>query len=600
MTLYYKIKNTLILFSPIVLPKIQNMTTTQNIIQLLNFDDSPIGVIGSPSSSFEAIIDIRDINEKAKLLGELVCFTVTEGNNNVLVLGQITEIETKNRWHEEPAFKGIIKRHGRLPNLSGEADNRIAKINVQSSFILEQNESKAHKLANSPSTGISVKKISNEIMQKLMAEFKDQLISLGRAYDTDIKIPFWFKHFGQTQYGGSGDAYHIGVFGRTGSGKTTTAANMILGYARNYKHMSILILDPQEQFYEDNNILPDGKKFEDEIRNTGMEYEKYRIPDDVALPNNPKLFSEILANDGDFMKHAFDILSEDKCEAMKEAIELYVEDRLTYSKKIITDNPDKLFRDLLTYFLNEKKTRPIEPLKKVYSQPHKIEEVKNSIRDNLASDRKAKEIWERTCKLFSEEKKILFEAIIKEVVEKPGNTIILNISGRSMTSVTNELTTRFVNLIEDAIKEAGANLYAASRQANCLVVLDEAHRFTSSYDGEAKKLTHSIVDAVRTTRKYGIGYMFITQTIDSLDAEIRRQIRIFAFGYGLTSGSEFGKVKETINDDSGAKFYRSFIDPSSNNKFPFMFYGPISPLSFTGAPLFLEMDGLISELYETK
>ncbi|MCY4043203.1 MAG: ATP-binding protein, partial [Candidatus Dadabacteria bacterium] len=89
-------------------------------------------------------------------------------------------------------------------------------------------------------------------------------------------------------------------------------------------------------------------------------------------------------------------------------------------------------------------------------------------------------------------------------------------------------------------------------------------------------------------------YMFITQTIESLHEEIRRQIRIFAFGYGLTSGSEFVKIKDIINDDTGAKFYRSFIDPSSNKKFPFMFYGPISPLSFTGTPLFLEMKGEIS------
>ena len=41
--------------------------------------------------------------------------------------------------------------------------------------------------------------------------------------------------------------------------------------------------------------------------------------------------------------------------------------------------------------------------------------------------------------------------------------------------------------------------------------------------------------------------------------------------------------------EAATKFYKSFIDPS-NGKFPFMFYGPVSPLSFTGSPLFLEMD----------
>ena len=156
-----------------------------------------------------------------------------------------------------------------------------------------------------------------------------------------------------------------------------------------------------------------------------------------------------------------------------------------------------------------------------------------------------------------------------------------------------DLEILYVKIIEDAIKEKGVELYANGKQANCLIVLDEAHRFinTYSFNERIKELSSSIIDAVRTTRKYGIGYMFITQTIESLHEEIRRQIRIFAFGYGLTSGSEFLKIKDTINDEAGAKFYRSFIDPSSNNKFPFMFYGPVSPLSFTGAPLFLEMDG---------
>ena len=83
--------------------------------------------------------------------------------------------------------------------------------------------------------------------------------------------------------------------------------------------------------------------------------------------------------------------------------------------------------------------------------------------------------------------------------------------------------------------------------------------------------------------------MFITQTIESLDEEILRQMRIFGFGYGLTAGSELRKISEIINNPSAIQLYKSFIDPSSNNKFPFMFFGPISPLSFTGSPLFMEV-----------
>ena len=571
------------------------MTTTK-IIDLLENDSRPLGVVGSPSSSFEVIVDIKEVSENSKLLGELVCFHVTEEGNKVVVMGQITEIETKNRWHEEPSFKGIIKRHGRLPNLSGIADNRVARINVQSSFILNIDKSQAHKLANSPSTGLPVRKVSNDIMKELMQEYAGQLVCLGQAYDTDVDVPFWLKHFGRPDQGGGGDAYHIGVFGRTGSGKTTTAANMILGYACNNQHMSILILDPQEQFYEDNNVLPQNVKFKEEMEARGMKYEKLKVPEEVALPDNAKLFSELLLNYG-FIKHAFDILTDQKLEEMREAIERYVDTRIDRSHLKIAKDPEKLFRDLLTYFLNDKGD-PREPLKKVYAQKNKIDEIKENIRDTMQdTGSRAENIWNRVSGLFSEHGKVPLKTIVGKVVEGKGKAIVLNISARGAQMGMDDLQTLYVKIIEDAIKEKGAELYANGQQSNCLVVLDEAHRFISTYnyDQEIKALTTSIIDAVRTTRKYGIGYMFITQTIDSLHEEIRRQIRIFAFGYGLTSGSEFNKIKDIINDDTGAKFYRSFIDPSSNNKFPFMFYGPISPLSFTGTPLFLEMGGLISD-----
>ncbi len=559
----------------------------QKIIQLIDAQD-PLGVIGSPSSSFEAIIDIRDINEESKLLGELVCFYVKEGGSTVLVLGQITEIETKNRWHEEPSFKGIIKRHGRLPNLSGTADNRVAILNVQSSFLLTDKDVKPHKLANSPSTGIQVKRVTNNIMQQVLKDHK-KLVTMGYAYDTRVKVPFWFKHFGNSKEGGAGDAYHIGVFGRTGSGKTTTAANMILGYAQNKDQMSILILDPQEQFYNDNNVLP-KKKFEAEIKKTQMNFKKYKVPQDIALPSDAKLFSQLLSNYG-FIKYAFNILTTEKTEEMAEAIEIYIESCIEKPGKPI-NTLSNLYTQMLEYFSKE------ENLKRVYSTKSRQDKVKDSIKSALSeNNHRSHRIFKKVFSLFSEGKnKTPLKDIVNRIVSKPGNVIVLNISGRGPEQGMDDLEALYIKIIGDAIKEEGAALYAQGKQANCLIVMDEAHRFinTYSFSDKIKQLTNSIIDSVRTTRKYGIGYMFITQTIDSLHEEIRRQIRIFSFGYGLTSGSEFVKIKDIINDDAGAKFYRAFIDPASNDKYPFMFYGPVSPLSFTGTPLFLEMNGDLS------
>lgn len=85
--------------------------------------------------------------------------------------------------------------------------------------------------------------------------------------------------------------------------------------------------------------------------------------------------------------------------------------------------------------------------------------------------------------------------------------------------------------------------------------------------------------------------MFITQETAALRSGIYRQLRVRAFGHGLTSGTELGRLRDTIGDDSAINLYRTFVDPGAitPSEYPFMIQGPVSPLSFTGAPLFLKV-----------
>ena len=71
---------------------------------LLKTEDS-LASIGSPSDSFKVVLDIRKEYEDKKVLGEFVCFESKENNDDVYSLGQITEVKTENKWHEEPSFK---------------------------------------------------------------------------------------------------------------------------------------------------------------------------------------------------------------------------------------------------------------------------------------------------------------------------------------------------------------------------------------------------------------------------------------------------------------------------------------------------------------
>jgi hypothetical protein len=129
-----------------------------------------------------------------------------------------------------------------------------------------------------------------------------------------------------------------------------------------------------------------------------------------------------------------------------------------------------------------------------------------------------------------------------------------------------------------------------------LVLIGEARRLASRErieDKEVNQIRKNLADAALTTRKYGLGWMFITQSPLDLHRDIVNQMRIYFFGFGLAMGTEFEALCEIVGRDPNAlKLYRSFRDPHSafdiaSRQYSFMTIGPVSPLSFAGTPLFL-------------
>lgn len=589
----------------------QAKTESDFIIEVIKTQSGvAVGITSSPSTTLDITIDIKEESKQERALGQMVYVVLEEDGNNILVIGQVISIETKNRWHEDPSFKGVIKRHGRLPHLSGTADNRIATISVQACYTLGNPSPEGYILGTSPSTGEKVNKMSNEVMTAIMKPHEKHITYMGKVYGTDVDLPFWFKHFGKTVPGsnelGAGDAFHLGVFGKTGSGKSVTSAFMLLGYAKNKENLSILVLDPQGQFYLDQELLPQGKKLETEIKKCGMHYEKYKILSDICLPGDRyELFGELLANNG-FIKDAFrPMYTEDKIDATKEAIIRYLigrSNKPSFNLNAVTDRK-ALLKDMLTRFVTKKDEKEEKEFTKYVIDIFGTKETRTrlhrrieNVLQNFDNEQSIFDKWNAALELFSGKKstgeiKLSVEKVVNKIVNEKGNFVIFDLSPKRGEIENENLQALFVKIIESKIVDAGAGFYAQGKKANCLIVMDEAHRFIAkdSVDERVKELTSAIVGSVRTTRKYGIGYMFITQTIESLDEEILRQMRIFGFGYGLTSGQELRKVNEIVNNNSALQLYKSFIDPSSNHKFPFMFFGPISPLSFTGSPLFLEV-----------
>ncbi len=87
--------------------------------------------------------------------------------------------------------------------------------------------------------------------------------------------------------------------------------------------------------------------------------------------------------------------------------------------------------------------------------------------------------------------------------------------------------------------------YKSNQNLNTMVVTDEAHRLApkdNPADDVLKSVKSIFIDSILTTRKYGLGWFFISQTLSSIDKTIVNQLRISFFGFGLSMGTEFQRI----------------------------------------------------------
>lgn len=583
----------------------ENRVTTRGKVLSVLLDEmraTQLGVVGSPSDTSEITIDILESAESSRIRGQMVYLVLPHENRRIAILGQISRVETQNRWHEDMAFRGIIKRQGALPHLSGRADVRTATLTVQAAFTIDIAEDTGEEfceedmLGTSPSTGAKVYAVRDEVLTALLEKHRDELVYLGNVFGTPVKMPFTLRHFGKGA-GGAGEAYHLGVFGKTGSGKSGLAAYLLLAYAR-HKSMGLLFIDPQGQFSSDRD-LPFPLHLA--LRRTGRDVQVYKLATQVRLREDASQFAELLRKAGFY--RFLGIRNPENQEIAVEVVYAAVRKALTERKAKIDAAPGDLLRETLQALLDDAKA-----LERIYTGKERREQLADRLRGVLADaaeyDELLRSTWQPALDLFQKvdskgnERTALWNIVASVINASEQDTqpiVFLDISGEGTAFKDDEeIKALLLREIAVTLDKEGGRAFETGRRLNCLVALDEAHRYVRAYTrgddtSEMAQLTKKFVDAVRTTRKYGLGYMFITQTLASLHREIIGQLRLNAFGYGLTMGSELAQLEELIGDPEALSLYKSFVDPQSRRQFPFMFTGPASPLSFTGMPLFVQM-----------
>lgn len=577
------------------------MNERTNIEQLISSSER-IGTIGSPSSTSELSLDILGTAVTKKLVGELALFRFSQDGKPHYALGQITEVQLRNIWLEDPTMRSLARQRGQVNPVSGQQDTHLGKLTISAVFGDDGNRFEPSILGTVPATGTSIHLATDQILDRLLERYQDEIFYLGYVYGSTPRLPLWFKHFGTGAHG-AGEAYHLGIFGKTGSGKSVLAKMILLAYAR-YPDMAIFVIDPQGEFSKDAR---------GEVRAEGFPLNLSGVLSQLNKEVVIKSVRELILDRWDFLSEIlyespfFERLSIPKGENRRIASEVLVERlrraRITLQNLYQRDSFNQAWqilgdRNVQMQFYRTQQSR--DRFNTVYQEANQ-DEFFNSY-------------WVPVTELFRRDRRgaVSVDSLIQQTFNLDSErrpVVVIDLSREMATGLfwNETIQALVIKRLLDGLTYSAERAYRENRFLNTLVILDEAHRLAPREKIENEKqesVRASLLDAVRTTRKYGLGWMFISQTLSSLHKEIIGQLRIFFFGFGLALGTEFMSLKEIIGGDPNAlKLYQSFRDPHSafdiaSRQYSFMTIGPVSPLSFAGTPLFLTVFNTPEEFLE--
>ncbi|RJP66556.1 MAG: ATP-binding protein [Candidatus Abyssobacteria bacterium SURF_17] len=563
-----------------------------------NNRNQDVAVVGSPSTNTELTLDLLQEATEERLVGALSAFQATQNGQEIVSVGQIVGIELKNRWHEDSVFRNLVKRTGEIPPITNRQDTRTADLVVGATFKKTPNGFQPEVLGMVPATGTRVSRIDQKLLDQLLQAYSSEIFYLGQAYANEILYPMWFKHFGSNDQGpgGAGEAYHIGVFGKTGSGKSGLAKMMLCAYAR-HPHLGILLIDPQGEFSDELNGVRRGHQglpLDTVVTNLGRPIQRYRIVD-LQL-DTWDLLEELLVVRR-FVQDQLDVRGAENVPLAAEYIREGLQRSGITLSQLSSENALRTALNIVSQRAN-----------RIYTSQARADQLRDRTNTILTSefDVTFQNGWLPIADLFrsGQGRRTLF-GIVRDLIQsgssnQPRPVVVIDISEEGNPGLwAEEIERRVMTRLLNVLIIQSAQRSRRQESANVLVMIDEAARHAPAGringGSEAEVLRTVLRNAVRETRKYGLGWLFISQTLGGLDNEILQQLRILAFGFGLAMGTEFDRLREFVSGDKRSlELYRSFRDPQSFparelQEFPFMAVGPVSPLAFSGKPIFFSM-----------
>ena len=562
-----------------------------------------MAVIGSPSSTSKLTLDILGSAIARKLVGELALLQYVQDGKPHYAIGQITEVELRNIWHEDPTMRSLIRQRGKVDPVSERQDTHQGQMII--SAVFQKGGSRGYEpsiLGTVPATGTAVHLVTDEILDEILSPYREQLFYLGHVYGSLPKLPLWFKHFDQGPEG-AGEAYHLGIFGKTGSGKSVLAKMILLAYAR-YPKMALLVIDPQGEFSKD--LL--GQASGGFALPLGDVLSKFKKPFYVMtvrqlVLDTWELFEEII-----YESQFFERLTMPRGENRRLAASILVE-KLQKKKVKLKDLHTRDAFDTAWSLLKDQKVQV------VFYRTESSRKRFNTTLEEADPDEFYKNYWVPVAELFREDRKgaATVDRALSWLLDLESNNrpvLVIDLSKEKAEGLfwDEKIQALVIKRLLDGINYNAERYYKNNQSLNALVIIDEAHRLAPrdlpKEEEAARQVRRVLIDAARTTRKYGLGWLFISQTLSSIHTEIIQQLRIFFFGFGLGLGQEFQALRQLVGSSGSAlDLYQLFRDPHSafdvsSHQYSFMTIGPVSPLSFAGTPLFFNAFNTVDAFFE--
>lgn len=543
-----------------------------------------IGVIGSPSTNISLAIDTLEQAYDRGLVGNFCIVEFVQDGKPLYSIGQVAQISLSNPYLERASIRKIISVRGQATHLTEKHDIRLLKMLINSAYVWDNSRFIPTTVGSVPPTGTPVFLLNQEVVDELVKQQKDELFFVGKMYNTNIFVPFIFRHFGPIEDKGLGEAYHIGVFGKTGSGKSFLAKMLLAAYARN-KSMSIIVFDSTGEYSREIRESGPLHRF---LVKLGREVRIYDITEislhELSTLQHLLTISKFLLEMG--------VRAETNQEYAADLIAHFFERvrtiRTLDGREIdtLSNAGDRTVFGRLVEFIRENVSR-------IYRGADGQAIVLEHLRDVDGLFQK----WRPIMALFSQDKTSI-ESILSEAYTHK-RIVFIDFSGevqkKERVFWNDAVKAIALREIVNSLQNVGSKYYRENKFLNLLVAIDEAHRFVpreKPSDEDYQALKAALVDCIRTTRKYGLGWLFISQSLASLDLEILRQMRLYFVGYGLSWGTELYTLRDMIGGGAHIELYQSFRDPQTSailgeKQYPFMVFGPgVSPLSVSGAPLF--------------